>query len=277
MTTLVSWITYSSTGERPELPRAIYMASDSRITWGSEASRWDAGRKIFSSREEPHVFGYCGDVVFPSLVLGQIVAALDNRVLLALDQSPDRMHAQIFDTIKSSYNEGRGHPAADFSILHAYRSASWPETKFHFWRISYSSKSKTWLDEPVALPTNTGMIVSLGSGADSAESNAQRWSNSDVGGTSRSFFSSFWEAIESGADKLSGGPAQLCALYPQQQARTIGVVSEGRYFLCGLELGSKSVLSGIEWKDKLFHDIDPETNSPKQGARRFARPSFRKS
>ena len=45
----------------------IYLASDSRITWGSANRRWDAGRKLFTSDKSSHAFGYCGDVVFPSL------------------------------------------------------------------------------------------------------------------------------------------------------------------------------------------------------------------
>jgi len=81
MTTLIAWIVYSATGERPELPRAIYVASDSRITWGSQARRWDAGRKVFNPSKAPHIFGYCGDVVFPSLVLGQVISAIDNNIM----------------------------------------------------------------------------------------------------------------------------------------------------------------------------------------------------
>lgn len=277
MTTLVSWISYSTTGEKPELPRAIYVASDSRISWGSDSSRWDAGRKVFASRKEPHVFGYCGDVVFPSLVIGQIVAAIDSGVFLEKNQTPDQIQTQIFETIKAAHKEGKNHPVADFSILHAYRAVAWPKTEFYLWHISYKSKTKEWRGEMIPLPNKSEMLISLGSGAESANNSAFRWSKSDAGGTSRSFFSSFWDAIQSGADNLSGGPPQLCALYPQYPARTIGVVNENRYFLHGLELKQGPSLSKIEWKDKLFQDIDPKTNAPKKGARRFARPSLGKS
>jgi hypothetical protein len=58
MTTLIAWVAFTDTGEHPELPRAVYMASDSRITWGSSGRRWDAGRKLFSPHEQPHLFGH---------------------------------------------------------------------------------------------------------------------------------------------------------------------------------------------------------------------------
>ncbi|MEQ1557855.1 MAG: hypothetical protein ABL933_02800 [Methyloglobulus sp.] len=276
MTTLVSWITYSTTGEKPELPRAIYIASDSRITWGSESLRWDAGRKVFNSRERPHIFGYCGDVVFPSLVLGQIVAAIDNEILFEKKCTPDQKHECIFVTIQNSYLEGHNHPVKDFSILHAYRSAAWPNTEFYFWHISYKSKIKTWASEKLRLPEKTGMIISLGSGAASAKNHEGRWKKSDVGGTSRSFFSAFCDAIDSGDDNLSGGVPQLCALYPNLPPKSIGVVKDNRYFLNGMEVLPGPKLSNIEWTDELFRNIDPETNMLKEGARPFVRPALKK-
>lgn len=275
MTTLVSWITYSTTGEKPELPRAIYIASDSRITWGSESLRWDAGRKVFNSREQPHIFGYCGDVVFPSLVLGQIVTAIDNEILFENDRTPDHKHERIFESIKNSYQQGHNHPITDFSIIHAYRSATWPNTDFFFWHISYKAQTHEWFSKKLPLPEKTGIIISLGSGALSAKSHEARWTKSNVGGTSRSFFSAFCDAIASGDDKLSGGAAQLCALYPKPMPKSIGVIKDNRYFLHGMEVYPGPMLSNIEWKDELFRDINPETNMLKEGARHFVRPALK--
>jgi len=276
MTTLISWITYSATGEKPELPRAIYIASDSRITWGSESLRWDAGRKVFNSRENPHIFGYCGDVVFPSLVLGQIVTAIDNGILFENEHTPDQKQERILETIKNSYQEGYNHPVSDFSILHACRAIAWPYTEFSFWHISYKAKTNEWFNEKLPLPENTGLVISLGSGAASAKSHEGRWTESDVGGTSRSFFSAFCDAIDSGDDKLSGGAPQLCALYPNLPPQCIGVIKDNRYFIHGMEVQPGPRLSNIEWKDVLFRSIDPETKMLKAGARHFVRPALKK-
>ena len=67
MTTLVSWIAYDQRG-----PSAAYIATDSRISWGV-SDVWDGARKCFASREYRDLFGYVGDVLLPSLVLGQFV------------------------------------------------------------------------------------------------------------------------------------------------------------------------------------------------------------
>jgi len=272
MTTLISWISYSTTGEKPELPRAIYIASDSRITWGSEGFRWDAGRKVFCPKFEPHVFGYCGDVVFPSLVLGQIVTAIDNEVLFNRDVDADQKHEIIFSSIKSSFQEGRNLPVADFSILHAFRIADWPNTDYRFWHISYKSKTHEWVSSNIDLPKETGMIISLGSGAGSTKNHEKRWKESDAGGTSRSYFSAFCDAISSGNDKFSGGIPQLCGLYTKMPPRSIGVIKNNRYFLNGMEIQNGPNLSKIEWRDELFQIIDPVKNSVKEGSRKFVRP-----
>ena len=275
MTTLAAWITYSQTGEKPELPRALYMASDSRITWGSKSIRWDAGRKVFNPKEEPHIFGYCGDVVFPSLALGQIILAIDNGVLFDHHSSPAQKHESIIQLLKNSFANGLNHPARDFSILHAYRESPWPHTEFHIWQITYRTKNCEWDSQKLSIPKETGIIVSLGSGAPCAQNHREIWSDSDAGGTSRSYFSALCDAIASGGDPFSGGAPQLCALYPTPPPKSIGVIKDDRYFLHGIELQSSPLLSKIEWKDELFRDIDPKTKKVKDGARKFAKPRLK--
>jgi hypothetical protein len=78
MTTLISWI-----GVDSRKPSSLYIASDSRLSWASSDAYWDRGRKVFSSKRLPHIWGYCGDVLYPSLALGQIIAAVDNSNLLS--------------------------------------------------------------------------------------------------------------------------------------------------------------------------------------------------
>lgn len=272
MTTLVSWITYSTTGEKSELPRAIYIASDSRITWGSDSLRWDSGRKVFSSSIEPHMFAYCGDVVFPSLVLAQLVTAIDNNVLFESGSTAEQKHETVYEVIKSSYGKGHNHPLTDFSIIHVYRTAIWPSTEFKFWHIKYTAKNRKWESNEVTLPLETGLIVSLGSGSSSAKNHEYNWAKSDVGGTSRSYFSAFCDSISSEDDKLSGGAPQLCAIYPNLAPQNLGVIIDKRYFLYGMELEFTEQLQNIDWKDELFRDVDAKTGQLKVGARRFVRP-----
>jgi hypothetical protein len=97
MTTLIAWISYGHSG----LATAVYLASDSRITWGSQNNRWDAGRKLFTASTSPHAFGYCGDVVFPSLVLAQVASAIDQKLVFDSNALPDVKHAAIVSLLRA--------------------------------------------------------------------------------------------------------------------------------------------------------------------------------
>ena len=81
MTTLFSW-----TGIDTHGPASIYIASDSRISWGKNAT-WDAGRKLFASKNFPEIFGYCGSVSFPIQILGQLIEHIDDGLLLSESDS----------------------------------------------------------------------------------------------------------------------------------------------------------------------------------------------
>lgn len=96
MTTLISWVSYSDTGEAPHLPRGVCLVSDSKITWGSADKCWEAGRKTFATRTEPHVFGFCGVVVLPASILGQIVSAIDAEILFEPIATAEERQALIF-------------------------------------------------------------------------------------------------------------------------------------------------------------------------------------
>jgi hypothetical protein len=274
MTTLLVWVSYTTTGERSDLPRSMYMASDSRITWGSEARRWDAGRKIFAPVKEPHLFGYCGDVVFPSLVLGQLVSAIDQGILFHPDASAVEKNASVLASIKTSHSRRHNVAEQDFEIVHVYRPQDWPSTEFSCWIISYTAKNGQWHCREPLLPSTTGVIISLGSGANAARAYADRWAQSDVGGTSRAIFSAFCDAVMSADDRLTGGVPQILGLYTQGPPRPLGFSERGLLFLHGLQLELSATIANVEWRDRLFQRIDPMTSQPLDGARRFARPNL---
>ncbi len=71
MTTLIGWLGVDSTG-----PSSLYFAADSRFTWTS-SDTWDYGRKLFASRSQPVILGYCGDVLFASHAIGQALELVE--------------------------------------------------------------------------------------------------------------------------------------------------------------------------------------------------------
>lgn len=272
MTTLLSWMAYSETGEAPELPRAAYLISDSRITWGSPSSRWEAGRKVFAPTAAPHLFGFSGDVVFPALALGQISSAIDAGVLFPAAASATERHQAVLEAIERGLARATSAPTMDFVIHHIFRENSWPETSFRAWMIQYDSRAKTCSSEEMRIPSRTGVIGSFGSGRTAAMQHRARWESSDSGGRSRAILAAFCDSITSGDDPLSGGAPQLAALYTKGKPVPVGMVFEGRRFMNGMELGVSKALVHLEWRDALGQSIDPLTGEGKPGARRFMRP-----
>ena len=80
-TSLVVWVRVDSRG-----PASLHLASDSRISWGEPktGSHLIFGtfeRKVFASTRHPDIFGYCGDVAFPSKRCSHKNAVLQSRSL----------------------------------------------------------------------------------------------------------------------------------------------------------------------------------------------------
>jgi hypothetical protein len=273
VTTLQSWISYSDTGESPELPRAVYLASDSRITWGVADRRWEAGRKVFAPSVEPHLFGFCGDVVLPALIIGQVVSAIDAGILFSDAASADERHETVLRAVKRGVASAVSTPTLDFAIHHLHRVKSWPETCFRAWSISYSSITRTCISREVVIPLTTAVVGSFGSGRQAAREHLDRWQNTEAVGRSRTILASFCDSIRSGEDPLSGGPPQLAALYTSGPPVQIGMYVDERLFFNGLEVDVGTILLNAEWRDGLGQRIDPQTGAAAQGARRFARPN----
>lgn len=90
MTLLVSWIGVDTHGTA-----SAYIAADSRISWGDMAN-FDHGRKVFAFRQSPDILGYCGDVLFPTMVLSQITEMGERGLLF----SPIWTCKEKFEAIK---------------------------------------------------------------------------------------------------------------------------------------------------------------------------------
>ncbi|WP_155681775.1 hypothetical protein [Burkholderia stagnalis] len=99
MTLLVSWAGIDTHGTS-----SLYIASDSRLSW-DKATSYDAGRKVFAFARWPDVLGYCGDVLFPSLALNQIVDLADAGLLFAPDFSPKQKFQAIVDKLNDLASE----------------------------------------------------------------------------------------------------------------------------------------------------------------------------
>jgi hypothetical protein len=271
LTTLIAWIAIDQRG-----PSALYFATDSRVTWGSGERRWDVGRKLFSCKDSPDIFGYVGEVIFPSLVLGQLIDAADHNLLIGSDDEAESRHAMFVRTIKSSFAHRHNAPDYDFQILHATRMAAGMTATFRVWRLAYSVVARAWSDEDIRLPSDrSGLVIALGSGASSVETHDKRLVATPQGRTSRATFWAFCDALKSKIDPLSGGPPQLLGMYRTHGPKAFGILFDGRRYFQGLPLNDAIRFDGVEWRDEYFQRIDGETLQVIAGAQRHGRSGTR--
>lgn len=266
MTTLIAWTSHDH-----RKFAALHIASDSRISWGSSRRRWDAGRKIFCSKTTPDVWAYSGDVLFPALVLSQIMSVADTGLLFTNEDSAAVRHDAVFNALKASFERRHNTPDQDFTILHASRDGENVVAKPKLWKTCYSKNAKTWDDGEMEI-ANIGIVAVVGTGSKALKEEAARWKASSIGNTSRSIYSAFCKAIESGADPLSGGAPQLGSIYPKGHAVTSGVIYDNKPHIHGLPIQLTPSMGDIQWFDKLFQRIDPHTMSVIKGAARHATP-----
>lgn len=249
MTSLVSWAGVDSRG-----PASIYIATDSRISWGP-GSTWDAGRKVFAGRSRPEVFGYVGDVLFPSLVLGQVADMVETPLASDGPDAPARFQ-RIKDLLKSAFESLPASQRRAFQIAYARRQGEGMEAQFRFFALSWS-ESAGWQSKEENVRGVSDSIVIWGSGSSTVQLWKERWNKSSQGGTSRAVFSSLCDAVGSGNDPLSGGAPQLVGLYRVGSARTIGVVHDGRPFVYGLQVEPADHAGDrLEWRNRLFERCD---------------------
>jgi hypothetical protein len=265
MTSLIAWTGVDSRG-----PASFYLASDSRLSW-SRGVCWDHGRKLFNCLRSPDVFGYCGDALFPSLFLSQAVSLVDIHATTAASSARARHEAVVVAAQKAlnAYPVAQRRP---FSVLHASREGGNMTSVFHVWRTDWSVE-EGWRDEELPLPTESVLVLAVGSGRKPVSTFDAAWRRSDVGRTSRAVFSAFCDALRSADDPFSGGAPQLVGLYRAGYAETFGVIYRNSRYMLGTEVSAE--IAGAlttEWRNELFERCDSESMLVLQGAQRHARP-----
>lgn len=139
MTLLASWIGIDTHG-----PTSAYIVADSRISWEYK-KYFDYGKKVFASNRFPEIFGYAGDVLFPSIALSQILEMIDSNLLFDNAASCTEKNKIIFEKLYyafSKYPEACGDNP--IQILHISRDTivdGYPA--FHQYLLTWS-KEKGW-------------------------------------------------------------------------------------------------------------------------------------
>lgn len=250
MTSIVTWAGIDSRG-----PASVYIASDSRISWGA-SHKWDHGRKTFASAAASYVFGYSGEVLFPSMALPIVLEQLAADVLRASSRSP---FGEIGSQIRQLWLTYPEQQRRDFSIVVACRHGVGMAARFFVAVMTHKASDGTWETREVPMPTNSASLLVDGSGASEIRAAEGLWQASDHANTSRAVFSAFCESLRLGGDPFTGGGPQLVGLHRIGNGKNFGVLFDRRRYFSGAVIDKKmAAASTSPWFNELFERCDGE-------------------
>lgn len=262
MTSLVAWAGVDSRGTT-----SVYVASDSRISWGTDG--WNSGRKVFASRSHPEIFGYCGDVVFPSLFLAQAIDLIDAGLLSTADD-PDQVAGRVSSLAQNAFATYPQDQRNPFVIIHCFRRLE--NMRARFYAYSYEWSGSSWRCSSLTIPSRSDVIGVWGSGSDAVKKWHELWSGTKQGRTSRAVFGAFCDSLDSSEDQFSGGAPQLVAIHRSYPAKTYGIIWKGKRFLLGIPADDVVQSGKVDWRNALLERCDGETMAVLPDAQRHLRP-----
>ncbi len=258
MTTIVAWAGVD------RAVASLYIASDSRISWG-DSHAWNQGRKTFASAGSPHIFGYWGDVLFPSVALPTVLDGLAAGVI----QPSGSPFGTIGNSLRRLWLDYPRPERRDFGIVMATRRGEGMQSGFQLAVMTYEAQTDTWDVRDVPMPRSSSRLHIAGSGTSAARTSERLWEASSQGGTSRAVYGAFTEALAGRADAHSGGGPQLVGLRRIGPGLRFGTLFEGRRYLAGARISQKAArTSNVEWFNELFERVDGGRAKLLDGAQR---------
>jgi hypothetical protein len=254
MTLIVSWASLDKKGKKSEVS-AMYLISDSRISWGKNHT-WDNGRKIFHFENHPDILGYCGDVLFTTQVLSQIITLGDSGILFKKEETFETKSTIIFSKIielLERFPQSKLFPS--FSVIHCGKTI---KGEFGCTSLIWTDKNG-WKIESITTPEYSDKLIVAGSG--SSEFNQlyyNRFSTYEAK-NSRDIYQCFIDTLSNIRDPLCGGPPQLAGVYRGDISKTFGIIIAEKKYVLGLEIQDDSDFGDFEWRNELFERCSPLT------------------
>lgn len=273
MTLVASFIGVDCKYPKPK-PASIYILSDSRISWGGTI-KFDYGRKVFGCRNSPDIFGYCGDVLFPSIVLNQIVDIADHGLLFEPSWNCEQKFQAFTNKLIQSF---KNYPASasvmdkTFQIIYASRDQ---EQNFFCKKMEWWKTTNKWTTDVIEFKDHSDKLFILGSGRTEFLEKFKRYAESENQKTSRAVFHCFTDTLDNIKDVYCGGAPQLVGLYRIGNARFFGIINKGKRYLHGVEVDDLINLNNVEWRNNLWEVCDGNTMEIKKSAKRQPNPLLR--
>lgn len=260
MTLLVSWAGVDTHGTA-----SAYMAADSRISWGGKDT-FDHGRKVYAFRSSPDILGYCGDVLFPSIVLSQVVEMADRGLLFSQTATCKERFEAIKQKLVQQFQAYPRHITVDtLQLLHISRD--FERADFAAWLVEWR-RSTGWAARTVEFPVQSAVLFALGTGSAEFNENMARYASVGDGGTSRRVFHCFCDTLFNTSDGSFGGAPQLVGIIrkPRSAAIPYGIIVDKKRFFMGAQVEKSVSFESVEWRNDLFELCDGRTMKKRSGA-----------
>lgn len=262
MSLIVSWVGKDSHGYS-----SAYIASDSRVSW-NDSDKFDSCRKTYFSKRFPDIVGYCGDVLFPTLILQTIFELIDSSVLINNNASC----SERFDIFRKKLTEEiskypSNKTTGSFEIIyisHEIVEKGYP--KFTAFLYKWSKGKRPSISD-IVLPDESGIINIMGSGSDCFKNQYENYKRNKIS-TTRYIFHSFILSLENMTDVHCGGAPQLVGIYrkPGQGAFSYGIIYNNNRYYNGIRIDEFNGINTIEWRNKYFEICDGITKKKKPEA-----------
>ena len=240
-------------------PSSLYIASDSRVSWDN-GTFFDHGRKVFGCKNSPDIFGYCGDVLFPSIVLNQIVDLIDEGLLFKPEWSCEEKFQVFINKVIQSFNnypkEISSITSDSLEIIHASRDLN---KTFFCRKMKWTRKDTRWTAEVVDFGKGSNKLFVAGSAATEFKKKFDEHWASQNSGTSRAVFHAFCDTLAETKDARVGGPPQVFGLYRKFNAIPLGIIKDKKRYFNGLEVTDLTNFNQIAWRNELFEICDGHT------------------
>jgi len=264
MTLIISWIGVDkkSTGNAIS---SLYIGTDSRYSW-SDDEYFDYGTKVFGSQKYPEIFGFCGDVTFPSLIFGQLISQIDFNLLINEKDTCDQKNKKIFNYIKSSVAKyPTEHLVGRSTILHGTRFGK----IFKLYKTTFNSKTDI-INQEINLPKISTNVFSGGSGSQEFDNNWILWKDPKHNDfeTSRAVYHCLDKTLNNIVDRRTGGLKQIIGLYRVKNAKLFGTIKNGKKYIYGKEITEDLISTNIEWRNENFERVNSITMNLIEGAQR---------
>lgn len=237
-------------------PASAYIASESRVSW-PDKSHYDCCRKTFYSESYPEILGYCGDVLFPSLIINSILTSIDKHLIFNDGDNPIirfKKFKKILFQEFHKYPDNRKILSDSFEIIYINRdihAAGYP--KYYAFSIKWT-RLKKFTSKVIEIPNTSGLLHVMGSGKAEFESNYESFQKGRNKNTTRNVYHCFTKTLKSVQTLTCGGPPQLVAVYrkPKSLGFSFGLIHKRKRYYLGLEIPRSIHLENIEWRNDNF-------------------------